>query len=77
MDSAFGSPFWGDGQEMLPRGVRGPGTENIVKGGFERETDHNAWLQHSERIGRHHNCLKRKGENVGSKKTVQQVTGEK
>jgi len=33
---------------MLTREVRGPIFEIIMEGGFERKTDQNVWLQHSE-----------------------------
>lgn len=61
----------GPRQEMFPRGGRGPVFENIVKGGFERRTDHNAWLNILKELLEYHDCLKRKEETVGIRKDSQ------
>lgn len=61
----------GQRQEVFPRGVKGPVFENIVKGGFERRTDHSAWLNILKELLEYHDCLKRKGEAVGIKKDGQ------
>lgn len=53
---------------MLPRGVRGPVFENIVKGGFERKQTIMHGYSVLKELVEYHDCLKRKGGNVGIKK---------